>query len=284
MSNFFVVFLLVGLLAFSKGITTTETQTAHGGELNILPQLPASNENEDLLSIYMSLIFRDPETLFPRWDFSDWTAFGERREEWIAQLLEAYTNGTREDMIGWFMGYERDLARIFQPSLPVNTIMSVERVFTIPSLDRHYYTYMPIRLITSPTSFQWRFRPHLTVDDRGFMRYGSAYAIALGTYYGVTIGGIYELEFEDGEVIFGVLADVKRDAETDPTNRFHPTPGTTNLRTGNVVEFVMDDLSLWGYLSVGERVAPINAAVRERFPSQIVRISFVGVSEHATIR
>ena len=259
-----------------------------GGEINPVTSLPDMySGNGDLLAIYMSMIFREPKDKFDAWEEHHWHEFDAQRILWIEQILHIYEYGTRTDMVQWFLQYEQEVASMFQPQLPQlpqGSILHDGHVLTVPQLDRQYFTYMPIRTITSPTSYQWRFRPHLTTDEYGFKRYGAAYAIALGTYYGITIGGIYEIEFYNGDIIFAVLGDVKRDSETDPTNRFHPTPGTTGFRTGNVVEFIMDDESRWGHLPISERVAPINRTVRERFPTPAVHITFIGVSQHATIR
>ena len=255
-----------------------------GGNLNPIYAIPdTDNGNEELFAVYMSVIFREPSVKFDFWNEDYWTEFVTQRNIWTRDLYYAYTNGTRQCMIDWFLEYEDMVASMFPPTLPKGTIMHVGRNFSIPNLSEHYYTYMPVRSITARSSYQFQFRPHLSPDNFGFMRYGDAYAVALGTYYGITIGGIYEIEFADGEVIFAVLGDVKRDSETDPTNRFHPAPGTTNMRIGNIIEFIMDD-SPWIHLDASSRVNEINQVVRERFSSAPVRITFLGVSEHATVR
>ena len=277
---------IILLLLISLIITCT-VYGKNGGDVNLISQFPdRQGVNTDLLEIYMAMIFRDPEVLFPEWQESYWEKYHYIRSQWVYEILTIYEYGTRNDMVSWFLQYEIALSRFLRPNdlTIVRSLPATGHIFSLPVLEGHYFTYMPIRRITSTTSHQWRFKPNYTVDDYGFVRYQTAYAIALGTYYGITIGGIYEIEFANGEVIYAVLGDVKRDSETDPTNRFHPTPGSVGYRTGNVVEFIIDDESRWSHLSVEDRVAPINAMIRARFPSDVIRIQFVGVSNHAIIR
>ena len=260
------------------------TTEESGGNLNPVTTMPAANHpNEDLLQIYMSMIYRDPSTLFAELDQINMRIYENRREEWVEELLYIYEFRTRGDMINWFVAYELEISNMFSFTLPTGVILQAGLEFSLPALKSQFYTYMPIQAITSRTSFQWKFKEHLSTDLLGFKKYGSAYAVALGSYFGITIGGIYEMEFSCGEVIYAVLADCKKDSDTDVSNRYSPQPGTVHLQSGNIVEFVMDS-SHFAEISSSLRVNHINRVIRTRFPNPVTRIKFLGVSEHAVVR
>ena len=249
------------------------------GVLFVLPlgfQLE-DNGRETQLMTYLS--FMQQEIIIARND--DQHQLEAEKEEQLSSLILAYQT-SRQEMVDWFLAHvewredwEREpyngSVRSFQPA--------IGEYFTVPNLDRVYFTYMPIRLITSRSSWQYAFRPYLTVDDYGFTRFEGAFGIALGTYYGSRIGTIYRITFENGEQIYGVLADVKSDLHTDPTNRYKPSI-CGRESSGNILEFVMDDRIPHLYsMPMSTRVNYINGVIRERFPYRVIAIEKVGYAE-----
>lgn len=101
----------------------------------------------------------------------------------------------------------------------------------MPQFDQSLYSYH-----LDHSSPQYKFNQSCSNDDQGFRKSSGAYLIALGSYYGSTIGQKYILKFKqkDGSTISinAVLGDQKSDSHTDKTNRYH-------LTDGSVVEFIM---------------------------------------------
>ena len=63
--------------------------------------------------------------------------------------------------------------------------------------------------------------------------YEGRYCIAVGTAYAKKIGTYIDVVLEDGTILNCILGDVKSDAHTDETHRFHAVDGS-------VVEFIVD--------------------------------------------
>ena len=210
-------------------------------------------------------------------------------EKQLSELLLAYQT-SQQEMAYWFMSHvqwrenwERQRAPSQQRGPYNGSVHSIQPAigqhFSIPNLNTVYYTYMPIRLVTNQTSWQWALRPYLSVDDLGFTRFEGAFGVALGTYYGSRIGTIYRITFADGEQIYGILADVKSDLHTDPTNRFKPSESGLPS-SGNILEFVMDDrIPHLDSMPMSTRVNYINGIIRDRFPHRVIGIEKVGYAE-----
>lgn len=98
-------------------------------------------------------------------------------------------------------------------------------------------SYMDYRCITSTVSKQYKLQKSLAyTGDNGIRMINGRYCVAVGSYYTTTIGQYIDIELENGNVIYGILADCKDDAHTDSTNRINPN--------GSVVEFVVDTKAL----------------------------------------
>ena len=251
--------------------------------LTVIILLPIGFQVEDngrelQLITYLTFMFQDVSLS----RLTDITKYEKEREQQIYSLLTAYKIG-RQEMIYWFKSYIEWKTIWETPWIITNSPSSsrviqpdVGTIFTLPELSRVYYTYMPLRAITSTSSWQYRFAPYLTADEFGFTRFNDAYGIALGTYFGSRIGTIYLIEFANGEQIYGVLADVKSDLHTDPTHRY--APGMSGLEnSGNILEFVMEDRvpHLWS-IPMPERVNHIGRLIRTRFPYRVISIKKVG--------
>ena len=239
------------------------------------------NGREDQLITYLS--FLQQETQLPD-DEVIVSRFLEEREQQLYYLLEAYEH-SQQAMIDWFLAHvlwremwERQ--RFTHYYSRVHSIQpAIGQRFSVPLLQHNYHTYMPLRAITAPRSWQYRFKPYLTSDELGFTRFEGAFGIALGTYFGSRIGTIYRITFANGEQIYGVLADVKSDMHTDPTRRFKPSVSGRES-SGNILEFVMEDRipHLWN-IPLPTRVNYINGIIRTRFPTRVIAIEKVGYAE-----
>ena len=115
--------------------------------------------------------------------------------------------------------------------------------FDVPQVDSSFKSWMDYRAVTNENSDQYKYiNTYGWRDVNGFMRSGADwnygitedyYLVALGSYYGTTIGTKYKITTDTGNVFYGVLADCKANIHTDSTNRYNPW-------NGNVVEFIVD--------------------------------------------
>ena len=113
----------------------------------------------------------------------------------------------------------------------------------VPNIDSSFKSWMDFRSITNKNSNQYKFiHMYGWTDSQGFLRASrdaeldmsdDYYLIALGSYYGTSIGTKYRITTDVGTVFYGILADCKDDIHTDSTNRYNPW-------NGNVVEFIVD--------------------------------------------
>ena len=113
----------------------------------------------------------------------------------------------------------------------------------VPNINSSFKTYMDWRAITNTRSAQYKYiRNNAWCDWDGFMRAGADweaglnqdyYLIALGSYYGTTIGTKYRITTDTGNVFYGVLADCKADRHTNYTHQYA-------VRNKDVVEFIVD--------------------------------------------
>lgn len=146
----------------------------------------------------------------------------------------------------------------------------------IPNINSSFKTWMSYKAITNKYSPQYNFiHTWGWSDSEGFMRCSGErdlgieqdyYLIALGSYYGTTIGTKYRITLDTGKVFYGALADCKDDKHTNSTNQYVP-------KNGNVVEFLVNtselikDVKIMGNANV---YMPLNGNV-----AKIERINFV---------
>lgn len=96
-------------------------------------------------------------------------------------------------------------------------------------------TYMEYKLITSPSSKQYRYiNEHMYVDEKSGFLYDEDGFIgaALGSHYG-DIGDRFYFTLENGVVLPIVKIESKADRDTDESNCFNPNDNS-------VIEFVID--------------------------------------------
>lgn len=146
----------------------------------------------------------------------------------------------------------------------------------VPKMNSSWKTWMDYRKITNRTSNQYKFVEKWAWSDYdGFMRCDGEsdlgitdnyYVIALGSYYGTTIGTKYRITTDTGNVFYGVLGECKADIHTNYTHQY----ATDN---NDVVEFVVNDEMLHPLVkSAGNAnvYIPLNGKIKS-----IERINFV---------
>lgn len=118
-----------------------------------------------------------------------------------------------------------------EPEIPLAQPVRVP--YAIPPEENGVKYWMDYRTITCKTSKQWEIQ-HLSntwTDKFGFRRVGDYYCVAMGTYYSKECGAVFEITLDSGFSFLALVSDIKRDRDTDATNRH---------KDGNVVEFVID--------------------------------------------
>ncbi len=145
----------------------------------------------------------------------------------------------------------------------------------VPNINSSFKAYMDFRCVTNKNSPQYKFiKQWGWLDYDGFMRCDAEkdlgitdnyYLVALGSYYGTSIGTKYRITLDTGRAFYVVLADCKSNIHTNSTNQF----GSNN----NIIEFLVDtkrlnsDVKYHGSANV---YMPLNGSV-----SKIERIEFV---------
>lgn len=144
-------------------------------------------------------------------------------------------------------------------------------------INTSFKTYMDWRCVTNTSSPQYKIiHKWGWCDENGFMRANGEkdlgitddyYLIALGSYYGTTIGTKYRITTDTGNVFYGMLADAKADIHTNSTNQY--------ARNKDIVEFLVDtrylrsDVKRMGSANV---YSPLNGNI-----AKIERIDFIDV-------
>lgn len=183
-----------------------------------------------------------------------------------------------------FLNWLNDFNR-WAPPTPANGTGSIydmydltqTQVFDVPHIIKPIFTYMPIQAITSKSSDQYKFKQYQWADERSYMRYGDAYGITLGAYYGTTIGTIYEIGFVDGSTMKGVLMDCKANKDTNITRQYSDSSYQFDGSVGNIVEFVMNgEHSEWVNMEHSKKMNTINKRIDDDHPTRVVSIKRIG--------
>lgn len=85
----------------------------------------------------------------------------------------------------------------------------------------------------SRSSAQWKLQERAYTDENGLRKIGDAYLVALGSYYGTTLGTKYTVTLSNGSVFNVILCDCKKDIHTDTKNQ-------KTLSDGSILEFYVD--------------------------------------------
>ena len=146
----------------------------------------------------------------------------------------------------------------------------------VPNINSSFKTWMDYNKVSDIKSPQYRFiDTYGWVDAEGFMRASGEpdlgikqdyYMIALGSYYGTTIGTKYRITLDTGRVFYGVLSECKADVHTNSTNQYV-------VHNKNIVEFIVDTTKLnWLVKQRGSAnvYMPLNGSV-----AKVERMDFV---------
>lgn len=146
-------------------------------------------------------------------------------------------------------------------------------------IDTSFKTYMDWRCITNKSSAQYKYiRNHAWIDSNGFMRANADrdaginddyYLIALGSYYGTTIGTKYRITTNSGNVFYGVLGDQKSDKHTNSTCQY--------AQNRDVVEMIVNTRSLHKKvkkMGSADVFGPLRGSI-----ASIERIDFVNIPD-----
>jgi hypothetical protein len=85
----------------------------------------------------------------------------------------------------------------------------------------------------SRKSKQWQIQTQAYTDHNGLRKIGDAYLVALGSYYGTTLGKQYQVVLVNGNAFQIVMCDLKKDEHTDSKNQ-------ATISDGSILEFYVD--------------------------------------------
>ena len=102
----------------------------------------------------------------------------------------------------------------------------------VPS-NNSFKSYMGAHKITDTSSAQYQLKSEYLDSACGIKLVDDRYVIAIGTYYTETVGTRVDLVMENGEIVPCIVGDVKKNRDTDATNRQHNVDSS-------VVEFVVN--------------------------------------------
>lgn len=83
------------------------------------------------------------------------------------------------------------------------------------------------------SSAQWKLQQQAYTDENGLRKIGDAYLVAMGSYYGTTLGTQYIVTLSNGNTFKIILCDFKKDIHTDSKHQ-------VTVSDGSVMEFYVD--------------------------------------------
>lgn len=103
----------------------------------------------------------------------------------------------------------------------------------------------------SRSSRQWKLQEQAYTDENGLRKIGDAYLVALGSYYGTTLGTRYTVTLNNGNTFQIILCDVKNDIHTDDNNQ-------VCLSNGSIIEFYVDTAKMPSYVKTSGTIGSID--------------------------
>ena len=169
-------------------------------------------------------------------------------------------------------------------AIPANAMITIQYTpLDVPNIDSSFKTYMDYHSITNRSSAQYKLISEWGwCDNQGFMRVNGEidlgitdhyYMIALGSFYGTTMGTKYRITTDTGNVFYGILSDAKDNKHTNWTNQYSYNK--------DIVEFLVYTPSLnksvkkMGSANV---YMPLNGVI-----AKIERIDFIEIPEDQTV-
>lgn len=120
---------------------------------------------------------------------------------------------------------------------------------SVPNINSSFKTWMGYQVWEkySPNSAQYKFfKKWGWIDSQGFVRCSAErdlgieddyYMVALGSYYGTSLGTKYRITLDTGNVFYAILGEFKANIHTNATHQYSP-------KNNDVVEFVIDEITL----------------------------------------
>lgn len=126
----------------------------------------------------------------------------------------------------------------------VGAVSTVYTSMDVPKyLNTSFKSYMDYRCITDSNSEQYKYLKKWAWSDYdGFMRVDGEkdlgitdnyYCIALGSYYGTTIGTKYKITLSSGNYFYGVLSECKDNSDTNSTHQY-------GIDNNDIIEFLVN--------------------------------------------
>lgn len=154
------------------------------------------------------------------------------------------------------------------------TIPDTGAMLMPPDLKEEYLTYMPYTAITAKGTPHYKLKTVSSTDSEGYRVYDGYRLVALASFYGVEIGTLYNIHFDDGKILRAILGDNKSDAHTDSTKRYRDATGAYDGNSGNIVEIIFDPSVYQG--SKSEVMNKVNRKINSDYPGKVVGIEKVG--------
>jgi hypothetical protein len=122
-------------------------------------------------------------------------------------------------------------------------------------------TYMDYRKITDKSSRQYRLQLRATTnEENGLRMLRNRYMVALGSYFGCSVGQYVDVVLSDGEVLECIVGDAKQDIHTDSSN-LHGINGDT-------AEFIVNEDVLKATTPVKGNISDVS----DKFDGSVVEV------------
>lgn len=95
-----------------------------------------------------------------------------------------------------------------------------------------FKSYTDYRCLSKKSS-QWKLQEQAYTDKNGLRKIGDAYLVALGSYYGTTLGTKYTVTLSSGNTFKIILCDYKSDKDTNYNHQ-------VTVSDGSILEFYVD--------------------------------------------
>ena len=116
---------------------------------------------------------------------------------------------------------------------PITTTVPATTVAPKPSTSfGSFKSYTDYRCL-SRSSAQWKLQEQAYTDENGLRKIEDAYLVAMGSYYGTTLGTKYKVTLSSGNSFTVMLCDFKDNRHTDGNNQ-------VCLSNGSVIEFYVE--------------------------------------------
>lgn len=140
----------------------------------------------------------------------------------------------------------------------------------IPEIDTSFKSYMDYTFITNKNSVQYRIQKRAVTDEQGIRTVGDDVCVAVGSGIAQKCGQRLLFTLDTGVSFTAIVADLKDDAHTDPTNKF------THVYDDyyNMIEFIVETSKLDKFVrTMG------NIGEYEKYSGNITSIQIIEGSE-----